>query len=72
VDGLGWLPEKVFRVMSAFGMTWDEVTVGLTGAKGWALYVWAIENEARVWGGQLRRTSDGYVKQECKRIMNRK
>lgn len=37
---------------------------GITGAKGWVYYNWAVENEATVWGSRKERKSPGYVKQE--------
>ena len=58
--------------MATFKMTEEHVTEELTGAQGWMLYVWAVENEARMWGGSLRRTSPGYVKQEMQSIMREK
>ena len=69
VDGLGWLFDKVARVMSAFPKyDWEDVTMGMTGAQSWALHAWAVENEARVWGGQVRRSCPGYVRQETLRL----
>lgn len=42
----------------------------MTGMKGWVLYNWSIENEARIWGGAVRRKSKAYVAQEIDRITN--
>ena len=53
-------------------MTEQHIAEELTGAQGWMLYVWAVENEARMWGGNLRRTSPGYVKSEIMRLLGEK
>ena len=47
----------------------EDVTMGMTGAQGWVLYAWAVEHEARVWGGRMKRTTPGYVAQERDRIL---
>jgi hypothetical protein len=48
--------------------TLDFVRKRLPSAQGWAYYAWAVENEATALGGGVERTSDGYVKQERKRL----
>lgn len=55
--------------MKSFGWSEDYVRKGITGAKGWVFYNWAIENEASIWGDRLERKTDGYVKQEKKKIL---
>lgn len=55
--------------MSFYGWTADYVLDGITGAEGWVYYNWALENEAQIFGIKRERSSDGYVKQEWKRLM---
>jgi hypothetical protein len=55
--------------MKTFGWSIEKVRTGMTGAEGWAWYAWAMENEATMFGASYKRTTDGYVKQETKRLM---
>ena len=55
--------------MATFHMEWDDVAFDRTGAETWIMFVWAVENESRMWGGNIRRTTSGYIKQETQRIL---
>lgn len=48
------------------------VRTGMTGMKGWVLYNWSIENESRVWGNSIRRSSKGYIAQEIEKLNGRR
>jgi len=54
--------------MKSYGWTEDYVKYGITGARGWVFFNWAIENESRVWGGNVVHTTPGYVKQHYQKI----
>lgn len=41
----------------------------MTSAEGWVRYAWAIENEMAMFGPLYERVSDGYIKQEAKRLL---
>lgn len=55
--------------MATFGWSADYVRKGIPGAQGWVYYNWAVQNEATVWGTGREQKSDGYVRQETKRIL---
>lgn len=50
-------------------MTPEYIRTVLVGAHGWVYYNWAKENERDAWGALVERKSDGYVRQEFKRLM---
>jgi hypothetical protein len=56
--------------MKVFGWTEDYCRKGITGARGWVWYNWALENEATLFGRLVERTSKGYIGQESDRIFN--
>jgi hypothetical protein len=56
------------RLAHAYGWSVNHIRKEITSAQGWVYYNWALENEASVWGDRLDRKSDGYVKQERKKI----
>lgn len=64
--------QKRFTLMKTFGMNEFAAKWGQSGAKAWAMYCWAVENEASIWGTGLVRSTDGYVAQEVKAIKARK
>lgn len=47
--------------------TEKHVRTGMTGARGWVFYNWAVENETQIWGTGLKRTTKGYIAQEMER-----
>lgn len=55
--------------MESFGWLPDYVRWELNGAEGWVYYNWARQNKASLWGSGEKTTSDGYVRQETKRIL---
>jgi hypothetical protein len=55
--------------MKTFGWSYEKVRTGMTGAECWAWYAWAMENETTAFGSAFKRTTDGYVRQETKRLM---
>jgi hypothetical protein len=55
--------------MKTFGWSWKYVRTGITGAQGWAWYAWAMGNEVGAWGPLFKQTTDGYIKQEAKRLI---
>lgn len=55
--------------MRTYGWSFDHVRKGMTGAQGWVWYSWALENEATAFGNCYKRTTDGYIRQETKRLM---
>lgn len=55
--------------MEAYGWTPDYVRWDLNGAEGWVYYNWARQNKASVWGSNEKPVTDGYLKQEIRRIM---
>lgn len=62
--------EKRCRLMRFYQMSVDHVRKRLVGAQGWVYYNWAQENEASMWGNNIKRVSKGYVAQEVDRIKN--
>lgn len=54
--------------MATYGWTLDYVKFGMTGAQGWVWYNWAVESLIYAFGPVYKRTTEGYVKQEMKRI----
>ncbi len=58
---------KTFPAMTEERIMWE-----LDGDKGWAMYSWARENQASVWGSGERRTSPGYVKQQLNYNLSQK
>lgn len=63
---------KRAELMSFYGWTEDYVMFGLTGAKAWTYYAYAVENRASAFGNNIKRTTDGYLDQEVKRILAEK
>lgn len=55
--------------MKVFGWPADYVRKGITGAQGWVYYNWAREHEATIWGQRLERQTDGYIRQETKKLI---
>jgi hypothetical protein len=55
--------------MKAFGWSLRFVRFGITGAESWVWYNWAIENEITAFGALYKRKTDGYVRQETKRLV---
>ncbi len=58
--------------MATFGWSEDYVCEEISGAKGWAFYVWAVENRASMAGGDFQRSTPGYVAQQIKRLKAKK
>lgn len=54
--------------MATYGWTPDYVRKGIPGAQGWVYANWAREQAVGLFGPNEVRKSDGYVKQEAKRI----
>ena len=54
--------------MKTFGWSEDYCLDELDGAKGWAFFYWAQENESSVWGSGLKEKGDGYIAAERKRL----
>ena len=71
-DGWGWMVDKRCRLMRIYGHDEDYWRKGITGARAWVLYSWALENEATIWGNTLRRSTDCYIAQEITRLAKKK
>ena len=63
--------EKRCRLMSTYGWSEQYVKWGITGARGWVFFTWAMEAQASLFGSGLRRTSDGYRAQEIKKQLEK-
>ena len=61
--------EKRGLLMREFGWSLKHVKFGMTGAEGWIWYNWARENLVTAFGPIYKRTSDGYIRQETKRLV---
>lgn len=59
-------------LMRTFGWSEFYVRWGIVGARGWAYLAWATEHESSLLGGGRVRTTDGYIKQEVKRIKEKR
>ena len=70
-DRLGWLLEKRGKLMSFYGWSERYVLYGISGAKSWAYFAYAVENEARMFGSAIVRTTDAYVAKEIKRRLKK-
>ena len=64
--------EKRGKLMSFYGWSERYTLYQITGAKSWAYFAYAVENEARMFGGGVVRTTDAYVAQEIKLKLNKK
>jgi hypothetical protein len=59
--------EKRCRLIKSYGWSEEYIRKRLPGARGWAYYFWAVQNEATMFGNGLD-VSGGYVSQEIKRL----
>lgn len=69
VDGLGWLTKKRALLMKTYGWSLRFVKFDMPGAESWVWYNWAMENETSAFGHVYKRRTDGYVRQETKRLV---
>lgn len=58
--------------MATFKWGEDYVCEELIGAKAWAYWCWAKENQANMFGSMYERSTDGYVAAERDLILKRK
>ncbi len=56
--------------MKVFGWSEQYCRKGITGARGWVWYNWALENEATMFGRLVERAGKGYIAQESDRIFS--
>jgi len=55
--------------MKTFHWSYQHVRLELPGAQGWVWYAWAMQSEQGGFGPAYKAISDGYVRQEVKRLM---
>ncbi len=70
-DGFSWWFEKIARLQSFYGWSEDYVLRRVAGAKLWAYYGYALENQMSIWGNSIQRKGDGPIAQEIKQIIAR-
>jgi hypothetical protein len=56
--------------MKVFGWSEGYCRKGITGARGWVWYFWALENDAGVFGKSIERKGKGYIGMESDRLFN--
>jgi hypothetical protein len=66
---MGWLCEKVCRLMFAYHLTADYVLDELDGAWGWVMFNWSIAHDANTHGSGVKIKGDGFIQQEKQRIL---
>ncbi len=59
-------------LMATYGWSEKHIRTGISSAKGWVWYAWAMQNRLTMFGVMYELKTPGYIQQEAAKILSKK